>query len=323
MKVLPFPKVRPEEPEASPEVVAPVLAVDGGGTGEHYDRITVRVITVAVAVSIFIHVLLLVLPLMRDTKPLKMPADEIGPLAVRIEPSAPAPAQQKAQPRPEPSPPPPVAPTVQPRPTPAPPRPRLTVPKRTPRVTAPPQIVVPVPAPQPEPQPQARPQPQPQQPPAQDMSDYVAQRRAARGAPTEGREESDDERANRIARANIQAQQRAASPEMVDGGGGLFQLDRTGQTDADFIFRGWSTDFKRNTGLTVHVTRGDNPDIKLAVVRKMIEIIRERKNGDFEWYSYKRGKSITMSARPGDTARLEAFLLHEFYPEDPRGRDAK
>jgi len=318
MKVIAFPKLRPEEPvvEALPDDTGAPTAFGGSDEGGRIDRITVRVITVALVLSLFIHLVILLAPLMPKAE--APPASLGKPLTARLEPqesSSRTPPTPVAQPDEAPPP-----PKTVPRPVVKQPRAQIAVPNRQSPIRVPP--APPTPAPTPEPAPPVA-QEQPKQPPAQDMQSYIEARRRARGAPPEEQGETDDERAKRIALGNIQAQQRKANPDMVDGGGGIFSLDRTGLNDADFVFHGWSTDFKRNTGLTVHVVRGDNPDIKLAVVRQMIKIIRERKNGDFEWYSPKRGKSVTMSARPGDTERLELFLLHEFYPEDPRGRDIR
>lgn len=318
MKVLPFPKIRPDDPVDEPTAVEPPgAALAGSDEGGGIDRITVRVITVAIVLSLFIHVVILLAPLMQQKTE---PQSNLGsPLTARLEP---ADTRSKSQPTPSPKPveePPPPKASAKPRPAPTP-RARLTTPNKASPLKVPPAEPTPTP---PLPTPEVAPPEQPKQPPAEDMASYIESRRKARGAPPQEQGETDDERAKRIALGNIQAQQRRASPEMVDGGGGMFSLDRTGLNDADFVFHGWSTDFKRNVGLTVHVTKGDASDIKLAVVRRMIAIIRDRKSGDFQWYSPKRGKEVTMSARPGDTERLELFLLHEFYPEDPRGRDVR
>jgi hypothetical protein len=47
----------------------------------------------------------------------------------------------------------------------------------------------------------------------------------------------------------------------------------------------------------------------------MIELIRKEKTGDFEWDSHRLQKVVTMSARPQDTAALQAFLYKEMFPE--------
>ena len=47
--------------------------------------------------------------------------------------------------------------------------------------------------------------------------------------------------------------------------------------------------------------KGDNADIQIAVVRRMIGIIRDHESGDFTWISRRLGRDITLSARPPTT----------------------
>ena len=61
--------------------------------------------------------------------------------------------------------------------------------------------------------------------------------------------------------------------------------------------------------------RGGNPSTQLAVVRKIIEIIREQESGSFLWESLRLRRELTLSARPGDNASLEAFMMEEFFSE--------
>ena len=61
--------------------------------------------------------------------------------------------------------------------------------------------------------------------------------------------------------------------------------------------------------------QGSNPDIRIAVVREMISIIRRYENEDFVWESRRLGRNITLSARAQDTRELEKFMLREFFDE--------
>jgi len=63
----------------------------------------------------------------------------------------------------------------------------------------------------------------------------------------------------------------------------------------------------------IEVRKGANPDIRVAVVRKIIEIIRAHEPGDFVWVSRRLGRQIALSARPGDNAGLEEFMMREFF----------
>jgi len=63
------------------------------------------------------------------------------------------------------------------------------------------------------------------------------------------------------------------------------------------------------------VPRGSHPNTQIAVVRKIIEIIREQENGNFLWESLRLRRDVTLSARPADNAGLEAFMMEEFFSD--------
>jgi hypothetical protein len=86
-----------------------------------------------------------------------------------------------------------------------------------------------------------------------------------------------------------------------------------GFDDAEFIFFGWNKDIRRNSRQLIQVQRGDNSDIRIAVIRRMIAIIRENESGDFVWQSKRLGRDVTLSARPGDNAGLEDFLMRDMF----------
>ena len=79
------------------------------------------------------------------------------------------------------------------------------------------------------------------------------------------------------------------------------------------MFHGWHADARRNMAQLVEVRKGDHSNIELAVVRKMIDIIRVHEQADFQWRSYRLNKSVTLSARQRDSAGLEKFLMDEFF----------
>jgi hypothetical protein len=93
----------------------------------------------------------------------------------------------------------------------------------------------------------------------------------------------------------------------------VFTIERIGYDTAEFTFFGWNKDIRRNTLQTIEVRKGGEPDIRIAVVRRMIAVIREQEKEDFVWESKRLGRNVTMSARPRDTAGLEAFLMAEFF----------
>jgi hypothetical protein len=159
--------------------------------------------------------------------------------------------------------------------------------------------------------------------PTIDAGDFFAQleaRRRARGASAADSPASpqtgEDERArqNRIVAENL-GLNRLPTYGREPTGGGIFQLERVGYTDAEFLFFGWNRDIRRRAQQRIAVERGANASIEIAIVRRMIVIIREHESGDFVWRSQRLGRDVTLSARAADTAGLEAFLLREFFPE--------
>jgi len=97
----------------------------------------------------------------------------------------------------------------------------------------------------------------------------------------------------------------------------VFQLRRVGYDDAEFYFTGWNKDIGRRAKQVIEVRKGGSDDIRLAIVRKMIAIIRDEVQTDFVWMSDRMGRRVIMSARPADNAALEDFLMQEFF-SDPR-----
>ena len=150
------------------------------------------------------------------------------------------------------------------------------------------------------------------------MSEMVAAARARRRAtgiasPDEategtGRSSQGDE----VARANI-ARSIGEARGNRRGGGGLFQITSKGVRNAEFLFRGWDDDGRSATRQLVQVDAGLNGNVEDAIVRKMIEIIRQRHSTDFNWDSRRLGRVVTLSARKQDNAGLEEFLKQEFF----------
>jgi type IV secretory pathway VirB10-like protein len=160
-------------------------------------------------------------------------------------------------------------------------------------------------------------------PPEADMSEMIAKRRAAREAANPqpappAPAETADERANRIAKANIGRAQGGGAGADKDDTGGIFSVDKSYHS-AEVKFRGWNTNFKRRWLQQIHVEQGAEQDIETAVAKEMVKIIRKEKTGDFEWESRRLGKVVTMSARKEDEKELIAFLLKEMFPEYNRG----
>lgn len=126
--------------------------------------------------------------------------------------------------------------------------------------------------------------------------------------------EDENERLNRIVAANLGTLRTPSFGEEINGGG-IFRIQRMHHDYAEFVFFGWNKDIRRNARQLIEVRRGAHGDIRLAVIRRMIEIIRERESGDFVWESERLGRSVTLSARAGDNAGLERFLMQDLFGE--------
>lgn len=271
---------------------------------------------VALALSLLIHVAVLWTWLPRIRLPsLEAPerGEAIGSLTVNLAPPpSPPPARPPSAPlQAQP------AQTLQARPPKAAARPRPT----------PPVIALNQPAPNIPSPPPATPSvvaPTPDRPPVEgDLASYIEARRRARGesapaanagsASSAPPAEDDNARANRIAAGNLASQRPMTFGYDPTQGGGVFQITRMGYDDAEFLFFGWNKEIRRNTKQLIEVRKGSNSDIRIAVVRRMIAIIREYERGDFLWESRRLGRNLMLSARATDNAGLEDFMMHEFF----------
>jgi hypothetical protein len=279
--------------------------------------VTVPAIRVAFALSLLIHAAVLWgwVPRLHDLASERAERGKAGgPLAVRLAPP-PSPPTSAAIP--------PANPTLQPPPSSArqaaPPPPARRPPP------APPVIAKSGPAPAVEtpPVPPSAPAPAPT-PVEGDFYASLEARRRARGASPDDSTAStapvEDERArhSRIVAENL-GLNRTPTYGRDQRGGGIFQLERVNYNDAEFVFFGWNKDIRRKTRQRVEVQKGANSDIRIAVVRRMIAIIRENASEDFVWVSPRLGREVTLSARPADNAGLEHFLMQDFFPEQRPG----
>jgi hypothetical protein len=149
-------------------------------------------------------------------------------------------------------------------------------------------------------------------PPEMDMQAYIEAQRRKRGVVDAPAAESENDKALRNIKANIGRANAAAQGD--DGSGGVFEVKDQTFHSAVVKFRGWNPNFKRRWLSQVTVELGSEPDIETAIVNKMIEIIRKEKTGDFAWESHRLNRVVTLSARPQDTAALQAFLFKEMFP---------
>ncbi|MBX3649905.1 MAG: hypothetical protein KF771_00860 [Burkholderiales bacterium] len=251
------------------------------------DSTTAR-LSAALALSLLIHAAAL---WVTPQKPVRVsePGGDRAPLSLRLLPPAPLPG-----------------PAV--TPPPAAPRPGAALPPRP----APPPPPKPAPIPQ-APAPAAPPAPLP---PAMtgDLASYIEARRRNRpDLPPASPTEDKDERTRRIIEGNLGSTRDQAFGYDPKKSGGMFNIEHLGSDYAEFIYHGWRSDIGRNTKQLIAVHRGGNPDIRIAVVRRMISIIRENTQEDFLWVSQRLGRSLMLSAHPRDNSGLEEFLVLDFF----------
>lgn len=114
-----------------------------------------------------------------------------------------------------------------------------------------------------------------------------------------------------VAEANVKRSMQQANGKQ--GTNGVFQILSKSTRTASFSFRGWTPGGSKNWRQVIEVDAGLGGDVELAIVRRMIELIRTHYSGDFNWESQRLGRVVNLSARPQDSAELEAFMLKEFF----------
>ncbi|HEV8500759.1 MAG TPA: hypothetical protein VGR63_04225 [Casimicrobiaceae bacterium] len=284
------------------------------------DVVTIPLFWLALILSLLVHVAALWYFAMRQ--PVLLPGLEESdvniPMSVRLAESRPAsPPPSGAQPPP-------------------PPPPAASPPQRAPSVTRPrvPPVIAALPnvpsterlpmAPEPIAPPTVSTPPEPM---AGDLSSYIESQRRARGErpsqPSANPADDAEARRDRAIAANLASAN--DSPTYYGepkNSGGVFNITYIGYDDAEFVFFGWIKEIRRRAPQKIEVRTGDNANIRIAIVRKMIDIIRQYEQGDFTWKSERIGHEVTLSARPGDQATLEDFLMRDFFdaqpPPDPR-----
>jgi hypothetical protein len=267
------------------------LAIPPGRTPRH------RGLPVALALSLAAHVLLLTLA----PKPRY---DEIGPRTER-EPLRVEIVTREATPQPVEAPPP--RPVVRPQPVQKPPP--------HPAVRHVPVAPAPVPQPQPQPQPHEPPPLAARTPPVFDMSAMIEaqreRRRAAEAAMAREATQAPTPPAQDSGLASLNRNLQTLSGR--EGVGGVFTILHMGTRTGEFAFNGWRPDSRRQWREVIEVDAGPNGNLELAMVRRMIDLIRTHYSGDFNWQSHRLERTVTLSARPEDSADLEDFLMREFF----------
>lgn len=147
-----------------------------------------------------------------------------------------------------------------------------------------------------------------------DMMAYVNRQRAKRAT-----QESEAARINAEATARElgpSAEQRRdenIKRNFQTGMNGIFEITNLEARSASFTFNGWSNDFSSARKEYFNIEARPGQDVRLQIIRKMISLIRQHYQGDFNWESHRLNRTIVMSARLEDNAGLEEFMMQEFF----------
>ena len=248
---------------------------------------------IAIALSLLMHALVIGLT---PRQPHFMAPGPMAhaPLNVIITPEP-----SEPQPPPVESVPVPPAPTPTPAPRPAP-RP---APKAIPAPTPPPVAVAPREAPAP------LPLPPPIPAPPVDMLAAVEARRAQRRAleSEQARAPPSDKPPSDAATRNL------ATLSGQEGVGGVFQVLRIGTRTGEFAFNGWRPSGRNQWREVIEVDAGLHGNVQVAMIKRMIQLIRTHYSGDFYWESHRLGRVVMLSAKEEDNEGLEDFMMKEFF----------
>lgn len=99
----------------------------------------------------------------------------------------------------------------------------------------------------------------------------------------------------------------------LNGTNGVFEIKYLSPQKAAFSFKGWKNNINNARLEIFDVFAPNGVDIKRAIIRKMIEVIRRDYNGDFNWDSHRLNRVVELSARVEDTEGLESFMMAEFF----------
>ena len=152
--------------------------------------------------------------------------------------------------------------------------------------------------------------------PPTDMSEYIALQQSRNAAKErDAAKQNADAAASEIGPSAEQVRDERIKRNFQNGTNGIFEITSLGNRNATFAFRGWTTDFTTSRKAFFEVEAKAGQDVRLVMIKKMIGLIRQHYQGDFNWESQRLNRTIIMSARLEDSAGLEDFMMMEFFGE--------
>lgn len=119
---------------------------------------------------------------------------------------------------------------------------------------------------------------------------------------------SASDRAAENARRNL-----AALGRSQGGTGGVFSILDISHRRASYAFNGWMPNRTNGWREVIEVEAGPDGDVRRAIIRSMIALIRKHYQGNFNWESHRIGRMVVLSARLEDNQGLEDFMMREFF----------
>lgn len=147
-----------------------------------------------------------------------------------------------------------------------------------------------------------------------DMAAYVRAKQAQRqAAELDAARQNAEAFARERGPSEAQMREERIKRNLQTGTNGIFEITNLSSRHGGFAFRGWTNDYSTSRRQFFEVEASSGQDIRLVMVKRMIGLIREHYQGDFNWDSHRLARVVILSAKPEDNAGLEDFMMMEFF----------
>ncbi len=147
-----------------------------------------------------------------------------------------------------------------------------------------------------------------------DMASYVKAQQAKRqSSETDAAKQNAEAVAREVGPSESQVRDERIKNNFKNGTNGIFEITSLSSRHAAFAFRGWTNDYSNSRRESFEVEASTGQDVRLLMIKKMIALIRQHYQGDFNWESHRLDRVVIQSARLEDNAGLEDFMMMEFF----------